>query len=79
MTAVGTSRDAIVSDGTSYVMQAVGGTAKKVAVRVLAAANAEDVIAGPLDPTAPIALAGSYQLTAGMKIRAAEPPPPTTR
>ncbi|MGH7115231.1 MAG: efflux RND transporter periplasmic adaptor subunit [Stellaceae bacterium] len=55
--------------GSTYVVQAVLGAAKKVAVRVLAADNGEDVVAGPLDPSAPVVLDGNYQLENGMRIR----------
>jgi hypothetical protein len=33
--------------------------------------GAKDVIAGPLDPAAPLVLTGNYQLTDGMRIREA--------
>jgi membrane fusion protein (multidrug efflux system) len=59
--------------GASYVMQAVDLTARKVLIRVLAARDDKDVIAGPLDPAAPLVLAGSYQLRDGMKVRIAAP------
>lgn len=67
--------EAILSDrqGAPYVVQAVGGVAKKVAVQVLAADRGQDVVAGPFDPAAPVVLAGNYQLENGMKIRVSGP------
>lgn len=59
--------------GASYVMQAVGTVAKKVAVRVLAAAGDKDVISGPLDAAAPLVIAGNHQLDDGMSVRLADP------
>ncbi len=59
--------------GSTYVVQAVSGAAKKVAVRVLAADGDQDVVAGLLDPAAPVVLAGNYQLENGMKIRVSDP------
>jgi membrane fusion protein, multidrug efflux system len=66
---------AILADerGNPYVMQAIKMVAKKVAVRVLDAAGDKDVIAGLLDATSPLVLAGNYQLQDGMKIRLADP------
>jgi RND family efflux transporter MFP subunit len=59
--------------GAPYVVQAVNGAAHIVSVKVLLADGARDIIAGPLDPTAPLVLAGNYQLRDGMKIRVAKP------
>jgi membrane fusion protein, multidrug efflux system len=59
--------------GAPYVVQAVHETAKKVAVRVLGAAGDQNVIAGALDPAAPLVLTGNYQLDDGMKVRLADP------
>lgn len=59
--------------GAPYVVQAVNAVAKKVAVHILAAAGDRNVIAGPLDPSAPLVLTGNYQLENGMKVRLADP------
>src|SRR5579883_549927 len=59
--------------GAPYVVQAVNMVARKVAVRVLDGSGAENVVAGPLDPAAPLVLAGNYQLENGMRIRLANP------
>ncbi len=68
-------RTAILVDdtGATYVVQAVNGAARKAAVRVLGAQDGKAVIAGPLDATAPLVLAGNYQLENGMKVRVADP------
>lgn len=64
----------LVNDqGAPYVVQAVGGRARLVRVRILLDNGSREVIAGPLDPAAPLILAGNYQLRNGMKIRAAAP------
>jgi len=62
-------------EGHPYVVQAVGGVARKVAVRVLASHAEQDAIEGTLDPAAPLVLAGNYQLDNGMKVRIAPPAP----
>jgi RND family efflux transporter MFP subunit len=59
--------------GSTYLVQAVSGVAKKVAVRVLAADGGQDVVIGPLDPAAPVVLDGNYQLDNGMKLRISSP------
>lgn len=59
--------------GAPYVVQAVNGIARKVPVRVLDEYADQDIIAGALDPHAPVVLAGDYQLENGMHIRVAEP------
>ncbi len=65
----------LVNDsGASYVVQAMGDTAKKVPVHVLGAHGDEDVISGALDARAPLVLMGNYQLDNGMKIRLSDPP-----
>ncbi len=61
------------SKGTPYVVQAVDGRARQVKVDVLVSDGTRDVIEGPLDPDAPLVLAGSYQLRNGMKLRPASP------
>lgn len=61
--------------GNPYVVQDVKGTAKKVSVNVLASEGEKDIVAGRLDPTAPLVLAGNYQLQDGMKLRVAQPVP----
>jgi membrane fusion protein, multidrug efflux system len=55
--------------GAAYVVQSVDMVAKRVAVTILCADGDRDVIAGPLDPKAPLVLAGNYQLTDGMRLR----------
>jgi RND family efflux transporter MFP subunit len=59
--------------GNPYVVQAIDMIAKKVSIRVLAAAGARDVVDGPLDPKWPVVLAGNYQLSDGMRVRVAGP------
>lgn len=59
--------------GGTYLVQAVSGVAKKVAVRVLAADGDQDVVAGPLDPAASVVLDGNYQLESGMRLRVPGP------
>ena len=73
--------DAILVDdqGHPYVVQAPNMTAKQVPVRILDAAGDQDVVEGPLDASAPLVLAGNYQLKNGMKMHtndAADPPKP---
>jgi membrane fusion protein, multidrug efflux system len=64
---------AILTDdtGAPYVVQAVAGIARKVRVRILGHDRGRDVVAGPLDPAAPLVLAGNYQLEDGMRVRLA--------
>jgi membrane fusion protein, multidrug efflux system len=63
----------LVNDhGGTYVVQSINMTAKKVPVLVLGAKGAKNVIAGPLDPAAPLVLAGNHQLDDGMKMRVDE-------
>lgn len=57
--------------GATYVVQAVDGRARQVKVDVLVSDGTRDVIEGPLDPAAPLALAGNYQLKNGMRLRPA--------
>jgi membrane fusion protein, multidrug efflux system len=60
----------LVNDqGAPYVVQAVAGHAKQVPVHLVLSAGAKDVITGPLDPAAPLVLAGNHQLANGMRIR----------
>jgi membrane fusion protein (multidrug efflux system) len=60
----------LVNDqGAPYVVQAVDGRARQVPVQIVLSDGARDVIAGSLDPAAPLVLAGNYQLTNGMAIR----------
>lgn len=67
--------EAILVDdsGNPYVVQAVDMVAKKVSVRVLVAAGNQDVVDGPLDPAAPLVLAGNHQLDNGMRVRLTDP------
>lgn len=55
--------------GAPYLVQAKGGVAHKVPVRVLLAAGQKDVVAGALDPSAFLVLSGNYQLKEGMRVR----------
>jgi membrane fusion protein, multidrug efflux system len=73
--------EAILIDdsGSTYVVQAIRGTARIVHVRVLDAQGASDAIEGPLDRGAPLVLAGNYQLKDGMAVRVAEPAPDAGR
>jgi RND family efflux transporter MFP subunit len=64
----------IGDDGHPYVVQAAGGTAKRVPVRVLAADDGRNVVSGALDPAAPLVLSGNYQLGDGMPVRLAPAP-----
>jgi RND family efflux transporter MFP subunit len=66
--------DAILVDdqGHPYVVQAPNMTAKQVPVRILNAAGDQDVVEGPLDASAPLVLAGNYQLKNGMKMHTNE-------
>lgn len=61
--------------GDPYVVQAVNRIARKVPVKVLVSDGDGDtnVVTGPLDPAAPLVLAGNYQLKNGMRVRL--PPP----
>lgn len=64
----------LVNDsGHTYVVQAINGVARKVAVRVLDARGEQDVITGALDAHAPLVLTGNYQLDDGMRVRLAGP------
>jgi RND family efflux transporter MFP subunit len=63
----------LVNDqGQDYVVQSVKMTAKQVPVHVLCVRGDQDVIAGALDPSAPVVLAGNHQLEDGMRMRVAE-------
>ncbi len=59
--------------GSSYVVQSKDMIAHHVPVSVLLYGGATDVIAGALDPSAALVLAGNYQLSDGMHTRLAEP------
>lgn len=59
--------------GNTYVVQAINGVGKKIAVHIMGSQGGEDVIEGPLDTTSPLVLAGNYQLEDGMRIRVADP------
>jgi RND family efflux transporter MFP subunit len=63
----------LVNDqGQTYVVQSMNMTARKVPVQVIGARGPEDVIAGALDPAAPLVVAGNHQLGDGMKMRVAD-------
>lgn len=59
--------------GHPYVVQVEGQVAKRVPVEVLVASGGQDVIAGKLDPAAPIVLSGAHQLEDGMRVRLSGP------
>ncbi len=59
----------INASGHPYVVQIAGKVAKLVPVRVLDADGAKNVVAGAIDPKAPLVLSGAYQLQNGMKVR----------
>ncbi len=61
------------NSGAPYVVQAVKGLAHKVPVQVVDGVGARNVVEGPLDPSAPLVLAGNYQLENGAKVRLAAP------
>ena len=61
------------NSGAPYVVQAVNGLAHKVPVQVVDGVGARNVVEGPLDPSAPLVLAGNYQLENGAKVRLAAP------
>jgi RND family efflux transporter MFP subunit len=66
--------DAVLVDdgGHPYIVQAFNMTAKRVPVRILGTQGDEDIIDGALDASAPLVLAGNYQLKDGMKMRTSE-------
>lgn len=57
--------------GAPYVVQAVNMVARKVPVEIVASRGNQDVVAGALDPAAPLVLAGNHQLADGMRVRTA--------
>jgi membrane fusion protein, multidrug efflux system len=59
--------------GAPYVVQAPKKIARLVPVHILGSDGAQDVVAGPLDPKAPLVLAGNHQLQNGMAVRLARP------
>jgi len=65
--------DAVLIDdnGNSYVVQAVGDTAKVVNVQVVDRQDGRDIISGPLNAQAPVVVSGNYQAQDGMKLRIA--------
>lgn len=64
----------LVDDGGNpYVVQAVERIARHVPVRILGSDADSDVIAGSLDPAAPLVLTGNYQLDNGTRVRVASP------
>jgi membrane fusion protein (multidrug efflux system) len=62
--------------GAPYVVQAVARRARMVPVHILASIGDKNIVTGPLDPAAPLVLAGNYQLTNGMRVRTAAPHAP---
>ena len=67
--------DAVLVDdkGNPYVVQAIHLVAKVVHVSVLGTDGDNDTVDGPLDMTAPLVLAGNYQLQDGMRVRFSDP------
>lgn len=67
--------DAVLADdkGNPYVVQAVHMVARIVHVRVLDTNGNRDTVDGKLDASAPLVLAGSYQLQDGMRVRFSDP------
>lgn len=61
--------------GDTYLVEAKDDVAHRVPVRVLLAAGDRDVVAGALDGTASLVLAGNYQLEDGMRVRSATAKP----
>ncbi|HEY1588924.1 MAG TPA: HlyD family efflux transporter periplasmic adaptor subunit, partial [Rhodanobacter sp.] len=63
--------DAVLIDdnGNSYVVQAIGDTAKVVTVQVLDTQDASEVVSGALNAQAPLVVSGNYQAQDGMKLR----------
>ena len=59
--------------GSPYAVQAVDGVARKIAIKILLSAEPQEVVEGAFDTSAPVILAGNYQLRDGMKIRVAKP------
>jgi membrane fusion protein, multidrug efflux system len=59
--------------GQAYIVQEIRMAAKLVHIRLVKSGGAKDVVAGALDPNAPIVLAGNYQLQDGMKVRLTDP------
>jgi membrane fusion protein (multidrug efflux system) len=59
--------------GAPYVVQIKDMVAHLVPVRILLHGGATDVIAGALDPSAALVLAGNYQLKNGMHTRLSDP------
>ena len=59
----------IDDNGNSYVVQAIGDTAKVVDVQVLDSQGAREVISGPLNAHAALVVTGNYQAQDGMKLR----------
>jgi membrane fusion protein, multidrug efflux system len=73
--------EAILVDdsGAPYVVQTKDTIAHHVPVRILLHGGATDVIAGALDPSAALVLAGNYQLKNGMHMRVADPKEPESK
>jgi hypothetical protein len=69
--------DAVLTDATgSYLFQVTAATASRVAVTVLGATGADDVVRGSVDPQRPVVVQGNYQLADHMAVRASEAPAP---
>jgi membrane fusion protein (multidrug efflux system) len=70
----------LVNDsGAPYVVQTKDMIAHLVPVRILLHGGATDVIAGDLDPSAALVLAGNYQLKNGTHTRLADPEQPASK
>lgn len=59
----------INDSGHPYIVQVEHQAAKLIPVQVLVTNGGRDVIAGKLDPKAPVVLSGAHQLEDGMKVR----------
>jgi membrane fusion protein (multidrug efflux system) len=67
--------DAVLTDDKgSYLFQVAAATASRVAVTVLGAAGADDVVQGAVDPQRPIVVQGNYQLSDKTPVRTGEAP-----
>ena len=69
--------DAVQTDATGcYLLHVAAATASRVAVTVLGAAGADDVVQGSVDPQRPVVVQGNYQLSDNTPVRASEAPAP---
>ncbi|HQT60018.1 MAG TPA: efflux RND transporter periplasmic adaptor subunit [Acidiphilium sp.] len=65
---------ALPAEGREVIWQIRDGHAVRVIVHVLASAHGESIVAGPVDPSLPVVVAGNAQLQPGIAVRVqAEP------